>query len=411
MFWVFAAALTAMVALAILRPFWRDRAVATASPASYDLRVYRDQLAEVDRDLMRGIITSAEAERLRIEIGRKVLDADRALHREPNPEQAAVRKHSILAVLALAVLIGGGWLLYARIGAPSAPDMGLQSRFAAAEARYAARPSQAEAEARHAARNPVPAPKPSEEDAALMNQLREAVASRPGDLRGLEMLARNEALIGDPVAARKAQANLIEVKGKDATAAEYALLAGFMVDAAGGIITPEAEQEIAHALEIDPRNVHARYMTGLLQAQNGRPDRAFPVWAGVLEDAPADSPWAQAIAQVIDDVAWLAGVPDYVAPAARSLRGPDQDAVAAAADMTPEDRQAFIDSMVDQLSSRLANEGGSAEEWAQLIIALGVQGKREQASRIHAEARGVFASMPDALAMVDEAARSAGVMQ
>ena len=39
----------------------------------------------------------------------------------------------------------------------------------------------------------------------LMAQLREAVAGRPGDLRGLQLLARNEAALGNMAAARKAQ--------------------------------------------------------------------------------------------------------------------------------------------------------------------------------------------------------------
>ena len=52
MFWLFAAALTLTVALAILAPFWRARPGAAEPAAAYDLRVYRDQLAEIDRDLL-----------------------------------------------------------------------------------------------------------------------------------------------------------------------------------------------------------------------------------------------------------------------------------------------------------------------------------------------------------------------
>ena len=54
MFWLFAAALTLTVALAILMPFWRARPDGAEPAAAYDLRVYRDQLAEIDRDLARG---------------------------------------------------------------------------------------------------------------------------------------------------------------------------------------------------------------------------------------------------------------------------------------------------------------------------------------------------------------------
>lgn len=408
MFWLFAFALTLTVALAILRPFWRARPATAEPAASYDLRVYRDQLTEVDRDLARGIITPAEAERLRVEIGRKVLEADRTLSRD-STAPGVMQRHAVIASIVLALLIGAGWLLYTRIGAPNEPDMALKSRIAAAEARYAARPHQAEAEARHAENNPVPAPAPDADFAALMDQLRAAVATHPDDLRGLTLLAQNEARLGNSVAAKTAQAHLIEVKGTSATAVDHAMLAGFMTEAAGGIITPEAEREIARALDLDPANPQARYMTGLLQAQNGRPDRAFPVWASLLEDTPPDSPWNKAIGEVIEDMAWLAGVPDYRPPSAPPLAGPDGAAMAAAADMSPEDRQAFIQSMVDQLQSRLATEGGSPEEWAQLINALGVLGNRDHAVEIYTEARSVFANMPDALAAVDAAAKNAGI--
>ena len=71
MFWILAAALTAIVALAILAPIRRGRADGRAEPAAaYDLRVYRDQLSEVENDLERGVIQPEDAQRLRAEIGR-----------------------------------------------------------------------------------------------------------------------------------------------------------------------------------------------------------------------------------------------------------------------------------------------------------------------------------------------------
>ena len=42
-------------------------------PSSHDLEVYRDQLAELDRDAARGLIGAAEAEEARAEIARRIL--------------------------------------------------------------------------------------------------------------------------------------------------------------------------------------------------------------------------------------------------------------------------------------------------------------------------------------------------
>ncbi|EKD59465.1 MAG: hypothetical protein ACD_54C01330G0002, partial [uncultured bacterium] len=58
LFWAAAAALTAGVAVIMLQGLRRGDAAADNSAA---LKVYRDQLAEVDRDLGRAVIAPAEA--------------------------------------------------------------------------------------------------------------------------------------------------------------------------------------------------------------------------------------------------------------------------------------------------------------------------------------------------------------
>ena len=44
-----------------------------------DLEVYKDQLINVERDLSRGIITADEAERIRAEVSRRILELDKRL--------------------------------------------------------------------------------------------------------------------------------------------------------------------------------------------------------------------------------------------------------------------------------------------------------------------------------------------
>lgn len=80
----------------------RQRAGAEPA-AAFDLRVYRDQLREVRRDLERGVIDPADAERLRVEIGRKVLAADRALERGETSARRA--PGGIIAIAVLVLLI------------------------------------------------------------------------------------------------------------------------------------------------------------------------------------------------------------------------------------------------------------------------------------------------------------------
>ena len=77
--------------------------------------------------------------------------------------------------------------------------------------------------------------------------------------------------------------------------------------------------------------------------------------------------------------------------------------------MTEDERQQMIRSMVEGLMERLANEGGSAEEFARLINALSVLGEMNRALAILDEARTSFADHPADLAVINEAARNAGL--
>ena len=64
--------LTGLALAMLLAPlFWRRRSL--ASREAYSLAVYRDQLAEVERDLARGVLAAEHAEAARAEIARRIL--------------------------------------------------------------------------------------------------------------------------------------------------------------------------------------------------------------------------------------------------------------------------------------------------------------------------------------------------
>lgn len=398
LFWIIAVALACAVAAVIAVTALRARADPPARGA--DVAVYRAQLAEVDRDLGRGVIGADEAERLKNEISRRLLAADAGAG---GGAPAARRAHpAALAVLAL-VLVAGSLSLYAVMGRPGYGDMPLADRLARAEANAASRPGQAEAEAAAPAR---PGQTPSAEFAALMERLRGAVAERPDDLQGLRLLARNEATLGNYAAARAAQARVLELLGPDATAQDHLMLAEIMVLATNGYISPEAEAALREAVARDPGNGAAQYYLGLLRWQTGRPDLTLALWDQLLRQGPEDAPWIAPIRARIGDAARLAGV-DYTPPEA--LAGPNAADIAAAEAMSAEDRDAMIRGMVESLSDRLATEGGTPQEWARLIGAYGVLGDLEQARAIHAEALETFAGDADALALIRAAGERAGL--
>jgi cytochrome c-type biogenesis protein CcmH len=236
------------------------------------------------------------------------------------------------------------------------------------------------------------------------------VANRPDDLEGQQLLARNEANVGNLTAAYQAQEKVIAIKGQDATDADILTQATLMIQAADGQVSPQAEALLADVLARDANNDTALFFTGIVNMQVGRYDLAFRYWNQLIEVAPADSPWLGEVRGRIEALAEVAGV-RYSLPAGSSLAGPSAADVAAAEDMSPEDRQAMIRSMVEGLNDRLANEGGSAEEWARLISALANLGEKDRAIAIYAEAQKKFEGRTIELSGLKQAAVEAGILQ
>ncbi|MFP5479766.1 MAG: c-type cytochrome biogenesis protein CcmI [Alphaproteobacteria bacterium] len=396
-FWAVALLAAVAVAALLIQALRRGRAEAAAAEA--DLAVYKDQMAEIARDLARGTIGTDEAERLRAEVGRRVLDLDRQRDGDSRTSEAPVAP---VAVVVAAVVLGGSLAAYWHLGAPGYPDLPIERRLAAADERMATRPSQAEAVAVAAQMPPAEA---DPEFLRLMEALRTAVAERPTELRGLELLARNEAALGNFAAGEAAQRRLIELKGAQATAADHAALAEILIAAAGGYVSPEAEGELQKALALDPTDGLARYYAGLMFVQGGRYDRGFTLWRDLLENGPQDGSWVEPLRAQIEEVAWRAGV-NYTLP---SQRGPTAGDMAAAAEMTPEERQAMIEGMVAQLSDRLATEGGSVEDWDRLIRSLAVLERLPEAQKIYDEAKVRFEGRPAELSFLRLAAVETGL--
>lgn len=476
LFWAICAVLVLLTLSAILLPLLRNRPEADSRDDT-DIDIYKSQLAEVDRDLARGVLAEDEAQRTRTEIARRLLAADKDSRASAHDAPSGASR--VLAGLLGALVLGLGAFLYLDLGAPGQPDQPRAARIAQGDEMRRTRMSQLEAEAQ--VEQKIAAPVQVTEDViAMIDQLRTVVPTRPDDIQGWTLLANNEARLHNYAAAAEAQAQVNRLKGTDLSEADkyvrivyeffaadaqvspdlqalindlapnremqgemwqaialdarrvgyfsaatraqeryiatrgeevetqdYHDLLDYMVSAANGFVSPEAETIAIRLLQQDRQDVVALYYAGLLYAQTNRPDRAFAFLRQVVETANPDSLHYLLASRQIEDVAWFAGV-DYTLPDANT-RGPSAADMAAAEDMSDEDRTAMIQNMVSNLSERLASEGGSPEEWAQLIRALGVLGETDRATAIWTEAQQVFAASDEAIATIGAAARAAGV--
>ena len=126
-FAIVAALLTAAASLAVLLPLARAR------PRPFDARghdheVYRDQLAELDRDAARGLIGEVEAREARAEIGRRLLaSSGGGIGPGGDRRRPAARMIAAAAVLVVPVV---AWGIYGLIGSPSKPGQPLNARLA-----------------------------------------------------------------------------------------------------------------------------------------------------------------------------------------------------------------------------------------------------------------------------------------
>lgn len=340
LFWIVAAALTLAASLAVLMPLTRTRVGADAAAGSHDIEVYRDQLQEVERDAARGLIEPAQAEQAKAEIARRLIKANATSSAGPSRSGRAVRLAGLAGVIAVPLV---SWGVYTTIGMPGAPDEPLAERLA-----------------RNPAQNSV------EE---LVARAERHLAENPNDARGWEVLGpvyMRQQRYADAVTAWR---NAIRLAGADAR--RETGLAEALAAAAGGVVTAEAHAALERALAHEPNDPKARFLLASALAQEGKMDQAAEAWSGMLASLPADSPWRGPVEAALAQAQSRQAGP--------SAPGPDAEAMAAAQDMSPADRQQMIEGMVAQLDEKLRANPADLEGWQRLIRSYVVLGRADDA--------------------------------
>lgn len=378
-FWILAAVLAAAATALVLRPLLR-RHEDTASSAEYDLQVYKDQLAEVARELQRGHLSPGEARAAQAEIERRLLRAAEAAEQARKARGVKPAKALAMALVVLLPLGTLGLYLYV-LGSPGLPSIPFAER-------------QQERQQLN-------------ERERLVAELAERMRQNPADPRGWEILARNYAALGQYERAAAAYEQAI-ARGFD-RADVRAQRAETLVAAADGVVTPEARTEIEAALELDPQDPLARYYQGVVHEQSGEPRQAIETWAALLRDLPPDIVGRGQILQRLRGVADQADIdPGQFDTASRSAPvgappagpadggapGPTREQMQAAQEMSPEERQQMIQGMVEGLAARLEQQPDDLEGWLRLARAYAVLGEREKAISALESAEPLTAELP-----------------
>lgn len=390
MFWIVAAGMTAgvvaLLAIPLLRP---PRAI--ADRADFDLEVYRDQLAELERDVARGVVSPEQAVSAKAEIGRRMLAVANTRAGEGVAETAPTvnpKRSRVLAVLIAAIIPMGALTLYLPLGNPDLPARPFASRDLDRE------------------RN-----RPPESVLKAVAALREQLKQNPDDARGWGILGRALARMGEWKEAADALGHTLALTPDDmeSTAAR----AEALIHAADGKVDAEARALLAKVRAADPEDPRARHYQAVAKQQDGDDKGALEEWRALMAITPADAPYLEVIKSNIEGTASKLGLDIAAvmpkplppsAPSSETARMPPQMPGGGQVPGDAEGRQKMILGMVAQLAEKLKANPEDVDGWLKLARSykvLGDAAKSQEAARqavAHGPKRAdAFMALGDAL--------------
>jgi cytochrome c-type biogenesis protein CcmH len=340
--WVVLAVITSAASIAIVAPYWRPGEASRAS----DLAVYKQQLAEIEDELARGLLGAKEAEAARVEISRRILKASEA--GEGGADKDGSPNAPYVIVAALAVLSMGAYLYF---GSPQLPDQPLSSRV---------------------------------DPETMVARVEQRLRTHPEDGRGWSVISHVYMRMGRYEEAANAYRKTIELLGS--TPERQGDLGEALTLAMGGTVTKEASAAFASALAAKPQDRRAEYWLAVEKEQAGDLAEAAKRFKALIAYGLSDEERSIVERRLADLEARLAGKPT-----------------------ASEEQQAMINNMVAGLAERLKQDGSDLEGWLKLMRAYTVLGRRDEAMGAMEQAKTHFSGNQEALAKIHEFAKSLGL--
>ncbi len=267
--------LVAAALLFVLPPLWNRQSPRSSGievPAANAL-VLREQLNELDRQLIEGQIAPAEHAEASAEIRRRVLEgADSPAAPLPRAPWRARPLAAGLAVAVPAAVIG----LYLWLGDPAGLD---PAKVAPA------------AGGNHALTR--------EQVAAMVERLATRLRSQPDDFDGWVMLARSRSALGEYGPSAQAWGRAAALRPSDASL--LAEQADALAMARGRRLAGEPEALVLKALAVDGNHPKTLALAGSVAFEKGDYRQAIVHWRKLAEVAPPGSDFARSIQGSIED--------------------------------------------------------------------------------------------------------------
>jgi cytochrome c-type biogenesis protein CcmH len=380
--WIGFAVLAAAVVWAVTRPLLAAR----PGPATPDteLAVYRDQLSEIESERAQGLIGVPEAEAARVEVARRLIRRAEENERPASVADTSASRVRNGVLYAAAALPVAAIAIYLAVGSPSLPG----------------RP--------YAARLNVPLERASASD--LVAKVEAHLRQHPDDGRGWDVLAPVYLRMGDFREAADAFERATRLLGESPQRLAGYARATIMAD--NGVVGEPARRAYEKLRTENPKAIEPQVWLAIAKEQDGDLAAAAADYRALIAANPQE-PWKSLLNQQLMSVtAKLDG------PAAGATQAEDAGRAPALGDvamppnvqaMTPEERQAFVEKMVDGLAAKLKTNGKDLEGWMRLMRAYSVLGKRREATNALADARSNFAGDEKSLAQLQALAQSLGL--
>ena len=215
-----------------------------------------------------------------------------------------------------------------------------------------------------------------------------------GPTEGWLLLADAYMRVGQYIDAADAYSRVLE--RDDATVGNFTRFAEALILRDNGQVTPLAERALDRSLQLSPDNPAGIYYKSFALEQAGDVEAAYAMLVARLGTSNGPNPWMGSFVAQANFYGEKLGRPllslaDFV-PA---LRGPTQEDIAGAADMSNDDRNAFIASMVAQLAARLEDEPNDLDGWLQLARAHIVLGDDAGAANAYQQAAPLIVDLPE----------------
>ncbi len=354
--WICIAVTTLVTVYLVLSPILRPaaRRVVGGDPRA----VYEDQLADLDRDVERGVVTKKEADALRVEISRRLLDAvDDVSDAAPADMTPAIQRRT--SIVLAAALIGGSALLYVALGSPHLPGVPASER--AAEREYVQN----------------------------IERLAVMMKANPDDPTGWRLLATGYRSMGRLEEAAAAYEELVMRDAADAD-----LLTDYgevLILLNRGRVTERGKALFAAAVAENPDNRRARYYRALAIMQDGRLAEALAEFKSLEGLADGDATWLDGVKARISEIETM------------QQRG--------AGSATTEDIRNNPDilAMVEGLAVRLRDDPNDLPGWLRLIRSYAVLQETDLAQEARDSAAEAFRTDEAALSQINALADELGL--